>query len=125
MRREGHKHRPKCLMEPDIAALIFIPILSPEMIYKGIFLVLIDVYACIIGVKIGKREIINNKSLEGSIGAYFVFLISSFFLVNIYWPYLFILSVLGVFVELFATKVGLKDNFLLAFSGILYLALVI
>ncbi|MHA1291737.1 MAG: hypothetical protein ACTSQJ_03600 [Promethearchaeota archaeon] len=123
-RRNNHEHTLKCLLEPDLIIIGLVPFVDPKILYYGVLLVLIDVFACIIGLKFGKHRIDENKSYEGSLGAFFLTFIIMWLITDI--PYLLLITMclIGVLIEIFSPKIGIKDNFLLALGGILFLLII-
>ena len=124
MRRDGHKHTWKCLMEPEIAVLIFLPFINPIVICMGVFFVLIDVYACMIGVAFGRYYFFQNKSVIGSLGALFCIFFTLIWIIPVPLEILFLICLIAVGIEVLSPFLLLKDNFYLALYGIIVLIVI-
>lgn len=120
-RRDNHQHTWKCfLMQPEVSTLFFLPLFNIESIIGGLFLVLVDVYACLSGKLWGKHEFLNKKTLEGSLGAFILIFLTYFLLFDISLLAILVISGIGVLFELFSKRIKVKDNMLLSLFGILF-----
>lgn len=119
MRRDGHKHTWKCLLEPDVVILFFIPFINAAILWRAVLLVLIDVYACIIGVLLGRHEFLEEKTIQGSIGALLCISITLFLFTPFPIIYVLFIALIGIIFEALSPKLILKDNFYLALVGVI------
>ena len=124
VRKSDHRHTWRCLMGPEVPVFFFLPFINPALLWRGVLFVLIDVYSCVFGTLFGKHLYFENKTVEGSLGAFACIFLTFWIFIPVSPWILLAMSALGVVVEAFSPKLGLKDNFFLSLVGILSLIFV-